>query len=81
MKGKIEAKLGQTRPLCCYTSHSDVEAKKLESTFLMTMDGINDNYFKGKGAAKANTNEEKSPSSILWPGGRLRFMLVVACKL
>ena len=45
------------------------------------MDGINDNYFKGKGAAKANTNEEKSPSSILWPGGRLRVLLVVACKL
>ena len=62
MKGEIEAKLGQG--LCgaldledSYTSPSDVEAKKLEPTFIMTRDGINDNYFKG--AAKAKTKEEK----------------------
>ena len=42
------------------------------------MDGINDNYFKG--AAKAKTNEEKSPSSIPWPGGRLRVLLVAALQ-
>ena len=76
MKGEIEAKLGQTRPLCCYTSHSDVEAKKLESTFLMTMDGIIDNYFKG--VAKAKTTEEKTPSSIPLPRERLR---AIAAKL
>ena len=46
-----------------YTSPSDVEAKNLEPTFIMTRDGINDNYFKGA----AKTNEEKAPAQFLGP--------------
>ena len=37
-------------------------AKRLEPSFIMTMDGINDNYFKD--AAKAKTNEEKAQSLV-----------------
>ena len=50
-------------------------AKKLEPSFIMTMDGINDNYFKG--SAKAKTKEEKPQLNSL-AGGRLRVLLVSA---
>ena len=41
----------------------------------MTMDGINDNYFKG--SAKAKTKEEKPQLNSL-AKGRLRVLLVSA---
>ena len=43
----------------------------------MTMDGINDNYFKD--AAKAKTNEEKPQLNSL-AGGRLRVLLVASLR-
>ena len=43
----------------------------------MTMDGINDNYFKD--AAKAKTNEEKPQLNSL-AGGRLRVFLVASLR-
>ena len=52
-------------------------AKKLEPSFIMTMDGINDNYFKD--AAKAKTNEEKPQLNSL-AGGRLRVFLVASLR-
>ena len=52
-------------------------AKKLEPSFIMTMDGINDNYFKD--AAKAKTNEEKPQLNSL-AGGRLRVLLVASLR-
>ena len=82
MKGEIEAKLG--RGLCgaldledSYTSPSGVEAKKLELSFIMTMDGINNNYIKG--AAKAKEKEEKAPAQSL-DRRRLRVLLVAALQ-
>ena len=52
-------------------------AKKLEPSFIMTMDGINDNYFKD--AAKAKTNEEKPQLNSL-AGGRLIVLLVASLR-
>ena len=52
-------------------------AKKLESSFIMTMDGINDNYFKD--AAKAKTNKEKPQLNSL-AGGRLIVLLVASLR-
>ena len=42
----------------------------------MTMDGINNNYFKD--AAKAKTNEKPQLNSLA--GGRLRVLLVAALR-
>ena len=49
-------------------------AKKLEPSFIMTMDGINDNYFKS--AVKAKTNEEKPQLNSLAVGQRNSQSLV-----
>ena len=59
-------------------SPSGVEAKKFELSFIMTMDGINNNYIKG--AVNAKEKEEKAPAQSL-ARRRLRVLLVAACKL
>ena len=54
----------------------DVEAKKLELTFVVMIDGINENYFKG--SAKAKTKEEKPQCNSL---ARRKAQSLIGCSV
>ena len=58
------------------TRPSDVEAKKLKLTFVVMIDGINENYFKG--LVKAKTKEEKPQFNSL---ARRKAQSLIGCRI
>ena len=58
------------------TRLSEVEAKKLELIFVVMIDGINENYFKG--STKAKTKEEKPQFNSL---AQRKAQSLVGCSI